>query len=521
MPGLARKVFQKMGPHRKAGLPPGTLLHIGEVKVEKTKITMIDYDAKEYRETEAKTIDDCFSYIDKDTVTWINIDGLHEPTVIERLGNRLGIHPLVLEDVLHTGQRPKMEDFEGYLFVVFKMLQYDENLNEIIGEQISLIVGPNYVISFQEREGDIFNPIRGRIKNGKGRIRRAGADYLAYALLDTIVDHYFVILEALGEEIEALEQELAEKRTQLAEANRKELEFLKKQRELEEKAEALDLEVERKLAAERKKIAEEAGAKATEEQLLKLREKDDKIDSLTKTINDLKRKAEQGSQESQGEALEGALQDLLQQTFPFDRFEEVKKGQRGADILQVVHNPAGKECGKILWESKNAKEFSNKWVEKLKGDQQDAGAEIAVIASVALPKDIRGFALYESIWLTDFASCAGLATALRLALINAAREKALAANQDTLKDVIYKYVTGQEFAMQIRAIADAFIRMKEELDREKRATERMWKSREKQLETVISNIAGIRGSLEGYLGPKALPPTDQFALDEGTPEDQE
>ena len=208
MPGLATRIFQRMGPHRKAGLPPGTLLHIGEVKAGETKIRIIDYDAKEYRETEAKAIDDCFSYIDKDTVTWVNIDGLHEPRVIETLGNRLGVHPLVLEDVLHTGQRPKMEDFEGYLFVVLKMLQYDEKLNETIGEQISLIVGPNYVISFQEREGDIFNPIRDRIKNGKGRIRRAGADYLAYALLDTIVDHYFVILEALGEEIESLEEEL-------------------------------------------------------------------------------------------------------------------------------------------------------------------------------------------------------------------------------------------------------------------------------------------------------------------------
>jgi len=208
MPGLAKRVFQRMGPHRKAGLPPGTLLHIGEVKAAETRIRIIDYDEKEYRETEVKAIEDCFSYTDESTVTWINIDGLHEPKVIERLGNRLGVHPLVLEDVLHTGQRPKMEDFEGYLFVVFKMLQYDENLNEIIGEQISLIVGPNYVISFQEREGDIFNPIRDRVKNGKGRIRRAGADYLAYALLDTIVDHYFVILEALGEEIEALEEEL-------------------------------------------------------------------------------------------------------------------------------------------------------------------------------------------------------------------------------------------------------------------------------------------------------------------------
>jgi hypothetical protein len=244
-----------------------------------------------------------------------------------------------------------------------------------------------------------------------------------------------------------------------------------------------------------------------------MREKDDLIKSMQVQIENLKRRAESGSQEAQGEALEGALQDMLQQTFPFDRIEEVKKGQRGADVLQVVRNNTGKECGKILWESKYTKDFQKGWIEKLKKDQQEAGAEIAVITTITLPKEIKNFGPFENVWITNFASAAGLSAALRMGLINAAREKALTDNQETLKDIIYKYVTGREFAMQIRAVAEAFIRMQGDLNKEKRAMERVWKSREKQIETVLSNITGIRGSLEGYVGQKILPSMETLSLE--------
>jgi hypothetical protein len=321
------------------------------------------------------------------------------------------------------------------------------------------------------------------------------------------------ILAEQSEQTKALKQELEEKRKQLTEANKKELELRKQQQKLEEEKAIIELTVQRQLDEERKKISEDAGKKAVEEQLLKLREKDDKIDSLMKQINELKRRAEQGSQEAQGEALEGALQDMLQQAFPFDRFEEVKKGQRGADILQIVRNNTNKECGKILWESKYTKAFAANWIEKLKTDQQEAGAEIAVITTTTLPKEIKNFGIYENVWITDFASATGLSAALRMGLINAAREKALTANQETLKDIIYKYVTGQEFAMQIRAVAEAFIHMQGDLNKEKRAMERIWKSREKQIETVLNNISGIRGSLEGYIGQKFLPSMETLTLE--------
>jgi magnesium transporter len=193
---------------KKAGLPPGTLVHIGEQKAEEVRITVIEYDEAHFQEREIETVQECLAFKDKPTVTWINVDGIHEVEVLELLGDCFGLHPLVLEDILNTDQRPKMEDFGDYLFVVLKTFSCNDQSDELEPEQISLVLGPSFVLSFQEREGDVFNPIRERIRNGKGRIRRMGADYLAYALLDSIVDYYFIVLEQVGEKVEFLEEEL-------------------------------------------------------------------------------------------------------------------------------------------------------------------------------------------------------------------------------------------------------------------------------------------------------------------------
>lgn len=226
------KRFKKTGITEKVGLPPGTLVHVGERKTGKVKIIIIDYDPENYQEKEVERIEECFPFKDKPTITWINIDGLQEVGIIEKIGAHFGIHPLILEDILHTRQRPKAEDLGDYLFIVLKMIYHNENEDETIGEQVSLILGQNYVISFQEREGDIFNPIRERIRNSKGRIRKGGADYLAHALVDAVVDHYFVILEKLGEKIESLEDELVTNPTpetlQIIHTLKRDLIFLRK-----------------------------------------------------------------------------------------------------------------------------------------------------------------------------------------------------------------------------------------------------------------------------------------------------
>lgn len=190
----------------KTGLPPGVLIHIGEKKAEKVRINILDYDEIQFKEKEAKTIEECFPFKDTPTITWINIDGLHEVDVIEKIGKNFDFHPLLLEDILNTEQRPKIEDFESHIYLVLKMLYYEDRTKKINSEQISIIFGRNFVISFQEKEVDVFNPIRERIRTGKGRIRKMGADYLAYSLIDAIVDNYFTILEKVGEDIEEVEE---------------------------------------------------------------------------------------------------------------------------------------------------------------------------------------------------------------------------------------------------------------------------------------------------------------------------
>jgi magnesium transporter len=193
----------------KAGLPPGSLVHIGAKKTGPPLIRILDYDADSVRERNKAAVEECIPFRDSDSVTWIDVEGLHDVELLDRLGSCYGVHPLILEDILNTDQRPKADDMDGYIYVVLKMLDFDPQSLEIVSEQVSIILGRNYVISLQEgREGDLFEPLRERIRGNKGRIRKLGPDYLAYSLLDTIIDHYFIILEKFAERIEALEDDL-------------------------------------------------------------------------------------------------------------------------------------------------------------------------------------------------------------------------------------------------------------------------------------------------------------------------
>ncbi len=199
--------FMKKNP-KKAGMAPGILVHVGEKKTEYVRIRVMDYTAERLEEKELNTIEESFAYTDSERVTWLNIDGLHDMDIIKTMGNHFELHPLVLEDIVHTEQRPKVEDYDGYIFVVTKMLFYDEDTSQLGAEQFSLILGPDYVISFQEIFGDAFHNVRDRIRKGKGRIRKSGADYLMYALLDAIVDNYFIVLEKIAEKVEEMEEGL-------------------------------------------------------------------------------------------------------------------------------------------------------------------------------------------------------------------------------------------------------------------------------------------------------------------------
>jgi len=212
---------------KKAGLPPGSLVHIGEQKSGGPRIAILDYDEANFQERETDAVDECVLFKNKPTVTWINIEGVHSVEVLEKLGECYGFHPLVLEDVMNTDQRPKLEDYSEYLYIVLKMLRFNDGNGGTVSEQISLIVGRNFLFSFQEGiEGDVFGPIRERIRSNKSRIRKMGADYLAYSLIDAIVDNYFSILEKLGEKVEILEEKIVSKP---ATETLREIHFLKRE----------------------------------------------------------------------------------------------------------------------------------------------------------------------------------------------------------------------------------------------------------------------------------------------------
>ncbi len=201
-------LFTNLTMAKKAGLPPGSIVHVGERKLEKAGIQLIHYDVDNLEERELGKIEECYPYKEKQGVTWINVDGLHDTDLIKEIGDSFNLHPLVLEDIVNTEQRPKIDDMDDYLFVVAKMIYHDPDDEFLKFEQISLILMENYIISFQEDKGDVFDPVRDRLRREKGRIRKLKADYLLYALVDSLVDSYYGVLEGIGEKIEKLEDDL-------------------------------------------------------------------------------------------------------------------------------------------------------------------------------------------------------------------------------------------------------------------------------------------------------------------------
>ena len=196
------------------GQVPGELVFVGEQKVAEATIRVIDYDQDLLNDQQLRDIKDGLNYKDTATVTWININGLHDTELIREIGAGFGLHALVLEDIVNTGQRPRMEEYDDYLFFVLKMMRYDQVTGKVCSEQLSMVLGKTFLLTFQEQPGDVFEPVRDRIRKQKGRIRKVGIDYLAYALLDTIVDNYLLIIERLGEQIEDIENEILDNPTQ-------------------------------------------------------------------------------------------------------------------------------------------------------------------------------------------------------------------------------------------------------------------------------------------------------------------
>jgi hypothetical protein len=326
--------------------------------------------------------------------------------------------------------------------------------------------------------------------------------------------------EAVSAELNDLKDQVESTKQKLKQAQDQEIALRKKQREMEEREKSFELEMARKMDEERRKIEDIAAQRIIEEHRLKDAEKDKKLVDALRQVEDLKRKMEQGSQQAQGEVLELELENMLRAEFPFDEIEAVSKGVRGGDILQTVKTQSGRICGKILWETKRTKAWSDSWIQKLKDDQRDAKAGLAVLVSEALPQGFHHFRQMDGgVWVTDFPSVISLAIALRVVLIQVANAREVEMGKQEKMELVYNYLTGPEFKNRVSAIIEAFRSMHEDLEAEKRAMQRIWEKRAKQIEKVISNTSGMYGDLEGLAG-NALPAIKILELPVGADEDE-
>jgi hypothetical protein len=312
-------------------------------------------------------------------------------------------------------------------------------------------------------------------------------------------------------QLKLLKEEKEDKEEKLKEARKKELAFLQKEQLLKNKEEELELTLNRRLLDERAKLKEQVIKEEAErmqlkeqENVLVIKELQKQLEDQKKLAEEMRRKSEQGSMQLQGEVQELLLEEILRQTFPFDKIEEVGKGVRGADCVQIVRNATGSEIGKIIYESKRTKDFSQDWIEKLKADMRSLGADVAIIVTQAFPKDMDRFGEKDGVYICSFAEVRSVALLLRNAVLKIAEAKKSQENKGDKMVLLYDYLTGAEFSEQWKAIREGFLSMKMSIQRERDAMEKLWKSREKQLEKVLLNATHIHASVEGIAGSDAV-----------------
>ncbi|GJL53975.1 MAG: hypothetical protein NPIRA02_11070 [Nitrospirales bacterium] len=307
-------------------------------------------------------------------------------------------------------------------------------------------------------------------------------------------------LEQKSKELSDLQTILKQRDEKLAEAQKAQAELIKKQRELDDAKRELDLTVEKRVQEGLTVTREQAKKEAEESLSLKVREKEQTISSMQKQIEDLKRRAEQGSQQLQGEVQELELETLLTTKFPLDQIQPVPKGEYGGDVLQRVVSGFGQSCGTILWESKRTKNWSDGWLSKLREDQRQAKAEIAVIVSQVLPKDVETFELVDGVWVTHPKAAFPVATLLRHTLMEVASARQASEGQQTKMEMVYQYLMGPRFRQRVQAIVEGFTSMQEDLDKERKVITKQWAKREEQIDRVMQSTVGMYGDLQGIAG---------------------
>ena len=307
-------------------------------------------------------------------------------------------------------------------------------------------------------------------------------------------------IDAKVRELSELQEVLKIRDEKLAEAQKAQAELIKKQRELDDAKRELELTVEKRVQDGLNEVRLQAKSQAEEEQKFKVMEKEQTIAAMQKQIEDLKRRAEQGSQQLQGEVLELELENLLRAKFPFDSIEPVAKGEFGGDVLQRVVSQGGQASGSILWESKRTKNWSDGWLVKLREDQRTAKAEVAVIVSQALPKGVEAFDMVDGVWVTHPRALIPVATILRHTLLQVNMARQVSDGQQTKTEMVYQYLIGPRFRQRVEAIVEAFSTMQEDLDRERKVIMKQWAKREEQIERVMGATVGMYGDLQGIAG---------------------
>lgn len=319
--------------------------------------------------------------------------------------------------------------------------------------------------------------------------------------------------EKLSLELRDLKAQLLEKNQQAEQAQKQELEIRKKARTLEQKQQQMEIEMQRRLDSEKELLSTQIKAQLDQEFTFQLSKKEKQIEDLRKSVAEVKRKSEVGSQEMQGELLELNLEEQLRTTFSHDQFSPVSKGVRGADILQNVRNELQESCGLIIWEAKNAKRWSQRWIEKLKDDQRQVSASFAVLVTSSMPDSIKNFGQIDGVWVCDLSTYLGLTVALRKHLIDVAFTRQASQGKNEKVEMIYQYLSGEEFKQRIEAIVESFNSMQAQLIRERRAMEKIWKEREKQIERMANNTIGMYGEMRGIIG-SGLPSIKALELDD-------
>jgi hypothetical protein len=375
--------------------------------------------------------------------------------------------------------------------------QYEQqlqlSLSKLESEKKKLVQEQKAVEEQRRQQDEIFNQ---KLVQEKQKLERE----INQQLRKSIASDY-------DNELRLLRQNIQENEERIKQAREKEYAYLKKEQELKSREQELEIQLQKKLMEERillaQQIRKEEGdrnAVKETEYLLKVKELEKQLEDQRRLAEEMKRKAEQGSMQLQGEAQELLLEELLRDRFPYDTIGEVGKGVEGADCIQTVRNHVGTECGRIIFESKRTKAFNQTWIEKLKTDMRNKGADVAVIVTNVLPKDMNCFGERDGVWICSFHEVLALTTALRHTIIRIADTKKAEENKGEKMQMLYSYLTGSEFRQQIEAIVESFLSLKNAITKERVQMEKIWKEREKQLDKVLISTSGLYGSIKGIAG---------------------